>query len=358
MKTKLLSLMLVISMILSFCISVCAQTDYKQYQSFTYKVENGQAVIIDFSETENNVVIPDEIDSISQIVLSPTAFSACRNLESVTISKNVVSINNASFLGCTSLKEIKIDENNANYCVENGILLTKDKKTLVKIPSKLLESSYVVPDYVEVIGANSFDNCTRLRGLIIPEGVKKISQSAFSGTCNITNMVIPKSLTEIEGWAFFGSMQLKTIDYAGTKEDWSKILIGENNLHLKEENVVYGYNWGMPVFINGNRVRFDDQPPVVEEGRTLVPLRAIFEAIDAEVLWDGATQTITAKRGSKTVKLKIGSNEIDVDGNIKVIDVPAKIINERTLVPLRAVSEAFECYIVWDEIGKSVRIEA
>lgn len=109
------------------------------------------------------------------------------------------------------------------------------------------------------------------------------------------------------------------------------------------------------VRVNGKNIAFD-QPPVIEDGRTLVPLRAIFEALGAEVAWDGATQTVSASKKSINISLQIGSNVMLVNGAEKALDVPAKIVGGRTLVPVRAISEAFECAVSWDGKTKTVTI--
>ncbi|HHW06272.1 MAG TPA: hypothetical protein GXX34_01845 [Clostridia bacterium] len=104
---------------------------------------------------------------------------------------------------------------------------------------------------------------------------------------------------------------------------------------------------GIAVFIDGKRVYFD-VPPRVEQGRTLVPLRAFFEGLGAAVDWHGDTQTITARKDGLEVRLQVGVGEALVNGTPVPLDVPARIEEGRTLVPLRFVSEAFGAEVVWD----------
>ena len=109
------------------------------------------------------------------------------------------------------------------------------------------------------------------------------------------------------------------------------------------------------VLLNGQTIAFD-QPPIIIDGRTLVPLRAIFEALGATVDWDGNTQTVTATRDNIVIKITIGDNKLYVNNNVTVLDVPAQIVNDRTLVPVRAVSEAFGCNVDWDGDTQTVII--
>ena len=111
------------------------------------------------------------------------------------------------------------------------------------------------------------------------------------------------------------------------------------------------------VFVNGEPLGFD-VPPIIENERTLVPMRAIFEALGAEVSWDNDTATVTAKKDGDTLKISIGSNILYKNGKATELDAPAKIVNERTLVPVRAVAESFEANVDWDGEKQSVLITA
>lgn len=112
------------------------------------------------------------------------------------------------------------------------------------------------------------------------------------------------------------------------------------------------------VYLNGEKMTFDVNP-FIENDRTLVPFRAIFEAVGADVKWDGETQTVIAARdkGGETtfITLQIDSNAF-VNGEQKDLDVPAKIVNDRTFVPLRFVVEALGERVEWDNENYSVVI--
>lgn len=109
------------------------------------------------------------------------------------------------------------------------------------------------------------------------------------------------------------------------------------------------------VTINGVEVDFD-VPAQIINNRTLVPLRGIFEVLGAQVNWDGATDTVTAYRGNTSISLQIGSTSLFVNGEEKVIDVPAQLVNNRTLIPARAVAESFGATVDWDGANQKVII--
>ncbi|MCL2336299.1 MAG: copper amine oxidase N-terminal domain-containing protein, partial [Firmicutes bacterium] len=100
------------------------------------------------------------------------------------------------------------------------------------------------------------------------------------------------------------------------------------------------------VIVDGKSLSFDTQP-VVENGRMLVPLRSIFEALNAKVNWDNNSQTITATKDDTNIKLIIGGQAYKNDQAV-TLDVPAKLVSGRTLVPLRFVSEALGAHVNWE----------
>lgn len=99
-----------------------------------------------------------------------------------------------------------------------------------------------------------------------------------------------------------------------------------------------------------------DQEPVIVNDRTMVPVRAIFEAMGAEVDWNADTQTVTSVLGDTTVVMAVDNLVMTVNGVFKTLDTAPMIIGERTLVPARAVSEGFGCTVEWDAVNRSVII--
>lgn len=109
------------------------------------------------------------------------------------------------------------------------------------------------------------------------------------------------------------------------------------------------------VNVNNQKVIFD-QEPYIENERTMVPMRAIFEALGAEVTWDEATKSVASVKDDTVVVLQIGQNKIFVNGTAKEMDTVAVITGDRTMVPLRAVSEAFHCVVDWNGDTRTVDI--
>lgn len=99
--------------------------------------------------------------------------------------------------------------------------------------------------------------------------------------------------------------------------------------------------------VNGE-TRENDVQPMIIDGRTLVPVRCISESFGEEVSWDADTKTVSV--GSE-ISIVIGDKNITVGGEKKEIDVPAAIYESRTFVPLRAIAEALGKSVTWDERG-------
>ncbi len=109
------------------------------------------------------------------------------------------------------------------------------------------------------------------------------------------------------------------------------------------------------VYLNGQLLSFD-QPPVIVGGRTLVPMRAIFEALGASISWDAGTRMVTAYLGDTSIKLIIGMQSAQVNGHETALEQPAQIMNGRTMVPLRFVAEALNCQVSWNGDTRTIYI--
>jgi len=111
----------------------------------------------------------------------------------------------------------------------------------------------------------------------------------------------------------------------------------------------------LPVYVNGKRIYFDVSPRN-ENGRVLTPARQLFEALDAQVEWNEEKQTVYITRGKSKIELPIGKKTARVNGKAVTLDVPAKIVDGRTLVPVRFVSQSLGAKVKWDSARQAVVI--
>lgn len=137
---------------------------------------------------------------------------------------------------------------------------------------------------------------------------------------------------------------------------WKRFLAGCMTAVMVAVMPVAAFASDITVFVDGQKLAFD-QKPIIQDGRTLVPMRTIFEALGAEIEWYDEEKKVTAFWGTNSMELWIGSTEIQMgDGSTLTIDVPAKIVNGRTLVPLRAVSQSMGAEVIWDGETKTIQI--
>lgn len=113
-----------------------------------------------------------------------------------------------------------------------------------------------------------------------------------------------------------------------TQEEFMKLILGDI-----ESMVV--------VRINGEPVEFEDQQPIIKDDRTLIPFRGVLEKMGAKVEWDQKAQTVTSMKDNQKVVLKIQDKNANVNGKTVVLDVPAQIVKDRTMVPARFLAENF-----------------
>ena len=99
-----------------------------------------------------------------------------------------------------------------------------------------------------------------------------------------------------------------------------------------------------------------NQWPFIENGRTMVPLRAVFEVLNCNVSWDTNTKSAVVEYENTKIVIPADSNTAYINGKESSLDTPAKLVNNRIMVPLRFISEAIDKTVLWDEKDKTVLI--
>ncbi|GAB6179367.1 hypothetical protein JCM14036_06860 [Desulfotomaculum defluvii] len=137
-----------------------------------------------------------------------------------------------------------------------------------------------------------------------------------------------------------GAVQAVGLDGGGSSEMWVKGKIVNSPSDKKERPLANGLMiiQQMPVYIDYQRL-YLDVAPVLENGRTLVPMRKIFERLGADINWNADTKTVTATKGDVQIELTLGKSTAVVNGKTLKLDVPAKVVGDRTMVPMRFVGE-------------------
>lgn len=118
-------------------------------------------------------------------------------------------------------------------------------------------------------------------------------------------------------------------------------------------------NEGIEMFADGKMIDFaqyNNVKPEIVEGRTLIPIRALSECLGADVTWDPDKRIVKVVMDDKVIELKIDSKDITINGVVKTIDVPATIKNGRTVVPVRVISEEYGKKVEWHPYSKYLNV--
>lgn len=128
--------------------------------------------------------------------------------------------------------------------------------------------------------------------------------------------------------------------------------------YLESNGVEVKYDKTPPikVEINGSTLKVDGQEPVLIDGRTFVPMRAIFEALGAKVTWNGGERSVIGVKDATAVKLTIDSKQAALNGRSITLDVAPQLVNGSTLVPVRFISESLGAEVTWDDVKRVVSI--
>lgn len=151
------------------------------------------------------VTIPNGI-----ITIGAFAFKGCEKLTEITIPESVTTIEYEVLSGCPCLERIIVSDKNKNYCSVNGVLYSKDKTELIRVP-QTVSGKFVVPNGVKVIGRAALYGCSLLTDVDLPEGLNSIDRNAFYECNGLTEITLPESLTEIGDYAFNSCMGLASL---------------------------------------------------------------------------------------------------------------------------------------------------
>lgn len=165
-----------------------------------------------------HIVLPDNVVEINE-----NAFGQCgiRHevgytvkyvLESITLPASLKEFNSNILTG-TDIQHINVSVSNPDYSSQEGVVFSKDMKTLLLYPSTLEAESYTVPAGVTTIGVDAFKNNTHLKTVVLPAGLTKIGEGAFNGCSNLANVVFPNTLETIGRSAFYLCSNLGVITF-------------------------------------------------------------------------------------------------------------------------------------------------
>ena len=192
----------------------------------------------------------------------------------------------------------------------------------------------------------------------------KFNVYAFYGNkkVNITNDVLIYPYDSNKLNIFKGTLKFKEpgnynllFEYQGLRETISVTGLNSNAFNYITNEKPDNY---VNVKVYDQYIDFStiNQWPFIENGRTMVPLRAVFEVLNCDVKWEEASKSAVVEYGATKIIIPANSTTAYINGKANSLDVPAKIVNDRIMIPLRFVSEAIEKTVIWDDAEKTVLI--
>ncbi|MBQ7814688.1 MAG: leucine-rich repeat protein, partial [Thermoguttaceae bacterium] len=198
------------------------------YKSYVYRVPDGVEKIVSLAFDDDagmrnaftEIVLPESVKEIGRY-----AFVQCSRLEKAFLPKNVAKIGDGVFKRCDALKTIEISPENPNFRTENGMLLSRDGRTLYDVFDDCGETVLRVPNGVESVLDSSawtaFEEGPTYAEVVLPESLTTVSADAFAGWKNLKSITIPKKVRNIETRAFIACPLLAEVVLKSGDTVWS-----------------------------------------------------------------------------------------------------------------------------------------
>jgi len=233
----------------------------------------------------------------SATTIGVNAFYGCSSLTSITIPSTVTNISGNPFRNCISLSSITVDADNTVFLSENGVLFDKLKQNLILYPSKLLNTSYVIPSTVESINSYAFHNCENLRTVMIPS-LTSLDDSTFHNCSNLLNVIFTGIVPTINGNNFEATLDTAVYDSAKNSNDvLNKLSMFTNTINQPTPTLT---NFTLPSYTFSS-VPFVITPPTSDVSGGVITYTSLNSAISTVsgdmltlVTVDNGTSYITA----------------------------------------------------------------
>lgn len=253
-------------LVLCFCFASCGGDGLQMLSGntdITYKIEDGEAIVtaVPNKSIVTSIVIPDEFEGVP---VTEIADFAAVNLEYATeiiIGKNVKNISDWAFGNSKKITRFEVDDSNEYICDVDGVIYTKDMKTLLFYPvsggvktekdadgNEVRTISYVIPEGVETIRSKAFYKCQDLREIRFPSTLKSIEEKAFF-RCNLKSITLPDGLEFIgkDAFAFCSEVSSLTVPASVKQIDeyafFTCTSMLEINMQGKESEMTLGKKW-------------------------------------------------------------------------------------------------------------------
>ena len=200
-------------------------------------------VLTSYNDTpgQTELVIPDEFNGLPVTAIGELAVQRCDNLSKIVIGKNIESIDKWGIINCRYLKKIVVDEENKFFSDLDGIMMNRDKTTLLVYPNAHIAEydkngalketvSVAVPEGVETISYGAFYKCYAIEEIILPPSVSVIEERAFHGCENLKSAVLNEGLRSLGKDAFMRCYSLAEITLPSTLREVGDFVFYDCNI--------------------------------------------------------------------------------------------------------------------------------
>ncbi|MDD6762732.1 MAG: stalk domain-containing protein [Clostridiales bacterium] len=284
------------------------------------------------------------------------------------------------YIGCTDYSDIKYDGNKWTGNRKDIIYKTSDGNELITV-SEDEDISFLSGKVLynnDILFTTYDEKSEEFNTLSTPNGTFEVlfendyhKGYTYNRTIPLMSMyavVGEKTVTSADGREYRESIEKKYLTMDGVygvemPDDIGSYCFEINGNYYFEKDENHYYCIDESELKNKIKVVYDNKilafatPPVIEDDRTLVPMRFLFEQMGADVDWDDNTKTAIVNRQNETITFSIDNTTATVNSIQKTMDVPARLINDKTLVPLRFLSEELGFDVQWDEGSQTVTIK-
>ncbi len=152
--------------------------------------------------------LPQSLESIGDF-----AFAACKSLKTLTFAENLSTIGEQAFMGCQALESFAMEEGNAAFSVQDGVLFDLEGTELVRYPAAKADAEYIIPDGVTSLRESAFDHCANLKHLTTGESLTVIPWLCFQYSSSLEEVDLSASVREVDYYAFMLCDNLRSVEF-------------------------------------------------------------------------------------------------------------------------------------------------
>lgn len=306
----------------------------------------GQTLLLKYAGTAENVVIPDGVKTIA-----PNAFSYNTTIKFVTIPYGVTEIGDNAFVHCYSLENISFPSTVSSVglgAFDDTIWLRRQSEEFISINGILIAYNGTggcvsVPGGITSVANGVFMSNEKIYAVYLPDGLKSIHEAAFGGNSNLSAVVIPESVEYIDDYAFTGSKNV--------------VMFAAHGSYTEYYAMINSVAFSAPIAVDVNGAgQYFDVSPIIINGTSYVPMRAVMEALGLSVSWNDVRHEAAVSDGKTTVTVEIGSDFAQVDGKTVEMEISPVMMGGRVMLPVRFFAELFGFDVQWDNVSRTVKI--